>query len=38
MMRNVEMTPGLTRRGWTLVLASFGSFLAALDVVVVASA
>jgi EmrB/QacA subfamily drug resistance transporter len=26
------------RRGWTLVLASFGSFLAALDVVVVATA
>jgi EmrB/QacA subfamily drug resistance transporter len=35
---NIAVTAGAARRGWTLVLASFGSFLAALDVVVVASA
>jgi len=33
-----DVTPGRTRRGWTLALASLGAFIAALDVVVVATA
>src|SRR6266508_458626 len=40
MSRSTDVTAGptRTRTGWTLVLASLGAFLAALDVVVVATA
>jgi EmrB/QacA subfamily drug resistance transporter len=37
-MNGAEMTPRPARTGWTLALSSLGSFLAALDVVVVATA